>query len=260
LTTSKKIRIELREDQSVFFFSDAHLGIATAGGSSRERENKLIECLDKISGTAAAVFFVGDLFEFWFEYRSVVPKGYVRIISRLLALKEKGIAVYMFTGNHDLWMGKYFEEELGIPVFHDPLEVEINQVRMLVGHGDGLGPGDNMYKLLKKVFRSSLCQWLFRWLHPDIGTVIARTWSLMSRTPPETELYHGDDKERILLYARKKRKQTPYDYFIFGHRHLPIDKVLPEGGRYLNIGDWMYHFTYIEYNGREAAIHHYTQS
>jgi UDP-2,3-diacylglucosamine hydrolase len=210
-----------------------------------------------VAPTAKAIFIVGDLFEFWFEYRHVVPKGYVRILSKLAALKEQGIAVYVFTGNHDLWMDDYFETELGVPVFHSPVHLEVSGVHFLIGHGDGLGPGDYSYKLLKKVFLFPPFRWLFRWLHPDIGIKIANLWSTVSRTPPESEVYHGDEKEWILQYAISQRKHFPYDHFIFGHRHLPIEKILPEGGRYYNIGDWMVNFTYIAYNGKEVRIHRF---
>lgn len=251
------LQLSLQEGKNLYFFSDAHLGADTVGGLSREREDRLVQCLDSVAADAGAIFFVGDLFEFWFEYNQVVPKGFIRILARLAAFRDQGIPVYLFTGNHDLWMGNYLEQELGVKIYRHLLHLDVVGTHFLVGHGDGKGPGDHGYKWLKKVFLFPPFRWLFRWLHPDIGIKIAHLWSSFSRTPPESEVYHGDDKERLLLYAIRKREAYPYDHIIFGHRHLPIEKLLPEGGRYYNIGDWLVNFTYIIYDGKEVRIHRF---
>ena len=162
--------------KKIFFASDFHLG-ADAKLSSRDRERQLVRWLDKIAPEAAAIYLVGDLFEFWFEYNSVIPKGYTRFLGKLAALRDQNIPIYAFTGNHDLWMRGYFEEELGIPVYKSPIQIEINGKRFFIGHGDGLGPDDIGYKIMKKIFIWPPNQWFYKWVHPDWGVLLARFFS-----------------------------------------------------------------------------------
>ncbi|MFN4079468.1 MAG: UDP-2,3-diacylglucosamine diphosphatase, partial [Saprospiraceae bacterium] len=214
-----------------------------------------------IAPTADRLFLVGDLFEFWFEYRTVVPKGFVRILGKLAEMRDAGILIEAFTGNHDLWMFGYFEQELGIPVHKNPIRTSIGQKDFFIGHGDGLGPGDRGYKCMKKVFVHPLSQRLFRSIHPDLGVRMAHYFSNLSRraTPPEEREWLGEEREWLYQYCLRKIAQgVEPDYFVFGHRHLPIDVTLPNGrSRYVNLGEWMYRCSYAEFDGSELALRYW---
>lgn len=205
-----------------------------------------------------ALYLVGDIFDFWFEYKTVVPKGFVRLLGKLAELRDAGIPVYMFTGNHDLWMKDYFETELSIPVYFEPISRTIGNKLFYIGHGDGLGPGDKGFKRMKKVFQNSFAQWLFKWLHPDIGVGIANYWSRKSRIAngPKDEMNYGEE-EWLLQYARRKVKEIPADYFIFGHRHLPMDVVVEGESKYINLGDWINYNTYAVFDGQTCILKTY---
>jgi UDP-2,3-diacylglucosamine hydrolase len=243
--------------KKTYFASDFHLGV-DARLPSAERERQLVRWLDLAAADAESIYLVGDLFEFWFEYASVVPKGFTRVLGKLAELRDGGLPVYAFTGNHDLWMFGYFEQELGIPVYRQPIQRRIGDKSFFIGHGDGLGPGDYGYKRMKKVFTHPFSQWLFRWFHPDLGSRLAHFSSRQSRraTPPEERNWLGDDKEWLLQYTLRKLEQgvTP-DYFVFGHRHLPIDWRLPNGTtRYINLGEWMWRNSYAVFDGQELEL------
>lgn len=242
------MQINLASDQKVYFASDFHLG-APDFRTSKEREYKIIRWLESIEDDAAAIFLVGDIFDFWFEYNTVIPKGFIPFISKIAQMRQKGIPIIFFTGNHDLWMKDYFTVELGIPVHHHPIEIHINRSKLLVGHGDGLGPGDNKYKLLKKLFTNKLCQELFRWLHPDIGIWIAQKWSGSSRISnleKDEGSFKGED-EWLWAYTKEVEKRTHFDYYIFGHRHLPLELPVGEKSSYINLGEWVSQYTYGVY-------------
>lgn len=220
------------------------------------REKKIIRFLDEIQSTAAAVFIVGDLFDFWYEYRTVVPKGYVRILGKLAQLTDAGIPVHFFVGNHDMWMKDYFQKELNIPVYFEPKDFEFNDKLFHIGHGDGLGPGDHGYKMLKKIFRNPLCQWLFGVLPPYIGMGIANYMSRRSRAQTGTteEQFLGEDKEWLIIYCKEVLQKKSYDFFVFGHRHLPIHHRLSDKSKYINLGDWIRYFTYAEFDGTDLEL------
>lgn len=240
--------------QRVYLASDFHLG-TPSGAASLERERKVVRWLDAVSHDAAAIFLVGDLFDFWFEYRHVIPKGFIRFQGKLAELRDRGIPIYFFTGNHDMWLFDYFTTELGIPIYRDPQAYEIGGRTFLIGHGDGLGPGDYTYKLLRRVFRNPLAQWAFRWLHPNIGFGIATGWSKKSRIANDRK---GDpfkgDNEWLLQYCREMEQTTHYDYYIFGHRHLPLDLKVNEGSRYINLGEWVNFCTYVEISEENVEL------
>jgi UDP-2,3-diacylglucosamine hydrolase len=244
--------------KKIYFLSDFHLG-APNYAASLEREKKVVQFLTEIETTAAAIFIVGDIFDFWYEYKKAVPKYYVRLLGKLASLTDNGIPIYVFSGNHDMWMSGYFEEELNIPVFHDPKEFTWNGKQFLVGHGDGLGPYDQGYKFLKKVFRNPVCRWLFGMLHPNWGIGIANYFSRKSREKTGTadEAFLGADKEWLILYCKKVLTEKKYDYFIFGHRHYPIDFSLNENSRYINLGDWIRNFTYASFDGDNMELKKY---
>lgn len=239
---------------AIYFASDFHLGAPNAA-ESLKREKRIVRWLDYIRPDAEAIYLLGDIFDFWFEYKKVIPKGYTRLLGKLAELRDEGIPIYFFTGNHDMWMFNYFPEELDIPVYRKPIIEELNGKRFLLGHGDGLGPGDYGYKRLKKVFNSSICQWLFARIHPNLGIHIAQYWSGKSRESQEMETFLGADKEWLMQYANSYPENEAIDYFVFGHRHLPIDAQLNNGkSRYINLGEWMNFNSYAIFNGNELTI------
>ncbi len=238
----------------IYFASDFHLGIPDIN-ASHERERKIIRWIESIEQEAEALYILGDLFDFWFEYKRAVPKGFTRILGKLASLTDAGLPVYFFTGNHDAWMRDYFETELGIPVYHTAQSVEHHGKKFYLAHGDGLGPGDKGYKRLKKVFRNSFSKWLFARIHPNLGIRIAQSWSNSSREAQSAPVFEAKEKEWLYHYANQKNTTHRHDFFIFGHRHLPLDIELDDGkSRYINLGDWMRHFTYAEFDGTVLAL------
>lgn len=247
--------MNLSTGKKIFFLSDFHLGAPDAA-SSLSREKEIVRFLDEVSDSAVEIFLVGDMFDFWYEYRKVVPKGYTRLLGKLAELSDKGIKMHFFVGNHDMWMRDYFQKELNIPVYFGPEEFERNGKKILVGHGDGLGPGDKGYKMLKKIFRNPVCQWLFGILPPFIGMGLAGYLSRRSRaqTGVSEELFLGEEKEWLIIYSKKMLEKKHYDFFVFGHRHLAIDFRLSEKSRYINLGDWIHYYTYAEFNGNRLEL------
>ena len=223
------------------------------------REKLLIQFLNEIEPTLDELYIVGDLFDFWCEYNTTIPKGFVRILGKLADLSDKGIAIKFFTGNHDMWMNGYFEKELNIPVYHKPISVAIGDKQFLIGHGDGLGPGDKGYKRLKKIFRNPFCQWLFRLIHPDIGIGIASYFSKRSRyaNGEQLEKFESEEDEWLFQYAKRRLEHAHFDYFIFGHRHLPLDLKISENSRYVNLGDWLNYNSYAVFNGENLELKYY---
>lgn len=250
--------MQIGTGKKIYFLSDFHLGAPDYDQSLR-REKKLVQFLEEISKDAAGIFIVGDLFDFWYEYKSVVPKGYVRLLGKLATITDNGIPVYFFVGNHDMWMNGYFEKELNIPVYHREMPFEFNGKKFLVGHGDGLGPGDHGYKLIKKIFRNPFCQWLFGIIHPTIGIGLANYMSRKSRsaTGQTDERFLGEENEWLISYCKETLQEQHYDYFVFGHRHLPIDFQLPGSSRYINLGDWLRYDSYAEFDGQTLHLKYY---
>jgi UDP-2,3-diacylglucosamine hydrolase len=244
--------------KKIYFLSDFHLGAPDAA-SSLLREKKIVQFLDSIKKDAAAIFIVGDLFDFWYEYKKVVPKGYVRILGKIAELTDAGIPIHFFVGNHDMWMKDYFQTELNTTVYFEPAEFNFNGKRFLIGHGDGLGPGDEGYKFIKKIFRNPICQWLFGILPPRLGIGLADFLSKKSRAKTGTtnEVFLGEEKEWLVVYAKEILQKEHYDYFIFGHRHLPLDIVLNEKSKYINLGDWIKYFTYAVFDGENLSLEYY---
>ncbi|WP_336516098.1 UDP-2,3-diacylglucosamine diphosphatase [Pollutibacter soli] len=246
--------------KKVYFLSDFHLGLPDHG-TSLAREKKIVRFLNMASADAAMIFIVGDLFDFWYEYRKVVPKGFVRILGKMAEISDAGIPIHFFVGNHDMWMNGYFEQEMNIPVFHEPQSYEFNSKKFLVGHGDGLGPGDHGYKFLKKIFRNPVCQTLFGILPPVIGMSIARSSSVKSRaaTGVKDDRFLGEENEWLIQYSKEVLKTDFYDYFIFGHRHLPIDFQVTEKSRYVNLGDWIQYDSYAVFDGQLLELKYYKE-
>ena len=247
--------IVLSEGKKVYFASDNHLGAPTPK-ESLPREKKFVAWLDAIKDDAAAIFLIGDLFDFWFEYKTVVPKGFTRTLGKLAEIVDSGIPVYYFVGNHDLWMNGYFEKELGIPVFFKPQDFTIGNASFFIGHGDGLGPGDKGYKRMKKVFTNPFFKWLFRWLHPDIGVKIAQYLSVKNKliSGDYDAKFLGEENEWLAIYSTKKLCEKHRDYFVFGHRHLPLEITLNEKSNYINLGDWIQYYTYGVFDGKVLEL------
>ena len=247
--------ISVPKGKKVYFACDTHLGAPTMEESS-VREKKFISWLDHVKQDAAAIFLLGDLFDFWFEYTTVVPKGFTRTLGKLAEITDTDIPIYYFVGNHDLWMDGYFEQELNIPVFHKPEQYTINNTSFFIGHGDGLGPGDKGYKQMKKVFTNPLSKWFFRWLHPDLGVKLAQYLSVKNKLISGSEDVHflGEDKEWLVQYSKRKLEDRHYDYFVFGHRHLPLEIALNEKSTYVNLGDWISYFTYGVFDGEKLSL------
>lgn len=248
--------------KKIYFLSDFHLG-APNHASSLDRERIICKFLDTCKGDASEIFLVGDLFDFWYEYRRVVPKGFVRLLGKLGELADAGIQLHFFVGNHDMWMKDYLQREISMTVEFEPKEYERNGKKFLIGHGDGLGPGDHGYKRLKKLFRNPLSQFLFGLLPPAIGIGVADYFSRKSRaqTGASEEIFLGADKEWLMIYCKEILAQQPIDYFVFGHRHLPIVHEIEAGqkrGLYVNLGDWIRFNTYAVFDGNELLLKSYT--
>lgn len=231
--------------EKIYFASDFHLGVPSFE-ESLEREKKIVRWLEMVRKDAAEIFLVGDIFDFWFEYKRVVPRGFTRLLGKISEITDSGIPVHVFTGNHDMWIFDYLPKECGVRLFREPIERSFGSKSFLIGHGDGLGPGDHGYKFLKKVFASPICQWLFARLHPNFGIWLANRSSGYSRstTGDKDRVFLGEENEWLIVYCREYLQRKHKDYFVFGHRHLPLDIDLGQGSRYINLGEWMHHCTY----------------
>jgi UDP-2,3-diacylglucosamine hydrolase len=247
--------MQIPEGKKIYFASDNHLGAPTFE-DSLVREKKFVSWLNTISHDAEAIFLLGDLFDFWFEYKTVVPKGFTRTLGKLAELSDSGIPIYYFVGNHDLWMQGYFEKELNIQVYHKPMEFVFNDKAFFIGHGDGLGPGDKGYKRMKKLFTNPVAKWFFRWLHPDLGVRLAQYLSVKNKliSGDEDVTFLGEDKEWLVQYAKHKLQQKHRDYFVFGHRHLPLEIPLGDNSTYFNLGDWIHYYTYAVFDGKSMEL------
>lgn len=246
----------LEEGKKLYFASDFHLGVPSKE-LSLQRERKIVEWLKSIESSASTIFLVGDVFDFWFEYKYVIPKNHVRLQGQLANMCDKGLKIYYFRGNHDMWAFNYFNEELGVQMVTGNLEFTCNDKKFMVGHGDGLGPEDKGYKFIKKVFSSALSQWLFKFVHPDLGISVANFWSRKSRegTLPEEEVFKGENEEWLLNYCNTILNEKYFDYFIFGHRHLLLDVILKNNkSRYINLGDWFKNPHCGIFDGKEFTL------
>lgn len=241
--------------KQIYFASDFHLGVPTLE-ESHAREKRICRWLESIKNNCAELYLVGDLFDFWWEYRYTVPKGTVRLLGKIAEFTDAGIPVHFFVGNHDLWMRDYFVKELGVQVHHGIVKAEYNGKKFYIGHGDGLGPGDHWYKFLRKIFASKSLQWLYSRLHPNLAFYLARSSSRHSRetTGDSDAIFRGKEKEWLFQYCEELLKSEKQDYFIFGHRHLPLELELSTGARYINLGDWIKYNSYAVFDGQELKL------
>lgn len=229
--------------QKIYFASDFHLGIPSLK-ESHKREKHIIQWLNEIEKDAKAIYLLGDIFDFWFEYRKVVPKGFVRLLGKIATLIDNGTEIHLFVGNHDLWAKKYLEQEVGIIIHYESKIIEEHGKKIFISHGDGLGKGDYLYKFIRKIFTSKICQWLFSILHPDFGLTLAHACSNSSRKRKTAAKYISEEQELLFGYCKKQQKINPVDYYIFGHRHIPLELEINDNAKYINVGDWIVHKTY----------------
>jgi UDP-2,3-diacylglucosamine hydrolase len=248
-------KLTVQAGKKIYFASDFHLG-TPSHEKSRVREDSIVRWLDQIQEDAQIVFLLGDLFDFWFEYKYVIPKGFIRFLGKLAALKDQGIDIIIFTGNHDMWMFDYLKDELKIEIIRHPVSITINGQQLHIGHGDGLGEGDKKFKILKRVFASPLSQKLFAAIHPRWGMGLAHLWSRQSRLSnlKKDESFKGKEYEWIYQYCLEVEKNHHHDYYIFGHRHLPLEIPLHENSQYFNLGEWLSARTYGIHDGKQFQL------
>jgi UDP-2,3-diacylglucosamine hydrolase len=244
----------LSNSGKIFFLSDLHLGMHPAV-ESIEREKKVVSWLESIRDEAAEIYLLGDIFDYWFEYKRVVPRGFTRFLGKIAELGDSGIKLNYFTGNHDVWVFNYLPRETGVEVFRKPVTREYDGKKFYIAHGDGLGPGQGGYKFLKRIFTSRTAQWLYARLHPNFATAFAHGWSKRSRFAKGVATpFLGEDKEHLILFAREKLSEEHFDYFIFGHRHLPLELDLNENSRLVYLGDWIENFSYAVWDGSKLEL------
>ena len=237
----------------IYFASDFHLTVPNIE-ESHQREKRIINWLTEIEQDAKAIYLLGDIFDFWFEYKKVVPKGCVRLLGKLAALTDNGMRIHLFVGNHDLWMKDYLEKEVGMTIHHKSTILEEQGQKIFIGHGDGLGKGDYYYKFIRKIFTSKICQWLFQRLHPDFSIRLAKYWSEKNASKKINTSFEGASKEILVRYCNEQQKKIRVDYYIFGHRHLPLSIPLDKNSVYINTGDWINHFGYAVFDGEKLYL------
>jgi UDP-2,3-diacylglucosamine hydrolase len=248
----------MQPGKKIYFASDFHLG-APDHGKSLAREKLICKWLDEIKKDAEEIYLVGDVFDFWFEHTYTVPKGFVRLLGKIAELTDSGIKIHLFTGNHDMWMRDYLPKELGVSVFYEPITREYNDKHFFIGHGDGLGPGDHKYKFIKRVFSSKLSQWLYARLHGNFSFWLANFFSRKSRaaTGSSDEKFLGNEKEWLYIFCRSYIKTNKTDYFVFGHRHLPLELNIENKATYINLGDWLKYNSYAVFDGSKLELKYY---
>jgi len=250
----------LKAGKKIYFASDFHLGVPDQE-SSLIREKKIVRWLESIRHDAEELYLLGDVFDFWFEYKTVVPRGYVRLLGKLAELSDEGVTIHYFTGNHDMWTFDYLVQELKVKLYRKPIEAEYGGKIFYIGHGDGLGPGDHGYKFIKKVFSNPVCQWLFARLHPNFGIGIANYFSRKSRIATGTldEIFLGEEKEWLVIHSKELLEKKHYDFLIFGHRHLPLDLPVNGKSRYINLGDWIRYDSYAVFDGESLSLKYFKE-
>lgn len=252
----EEINLTLPDGKKVYFISDLHLG-APVFKDQKERECRLVRWLEEIRPDCGILFLLGDIFDFWFEYKRAVPKGYIRFLAKICEFTDQGVPVHFFTGNHDIWAFDYLPQECGV-ILHTRNQIfNINGKSFFIGHGDALNPQDKGYMFLYRTFHNRFLQRCFRWIHPDLGILLAHKWSSHSRMSNgqiEADPFQGEEKEEIVRFCKQVLQIRHFDYFIFGHRHQPMSLPLGHNSIYINTGDWVTHFTFAVYNGHHVEV------
>ena len=248
--------------KKIYFLSDAHLG-SWALEHRRTHERRLVNFLDEIKYEAAAVYLLGDIFDYWYEYKYVVPKGYTRLLGKISELTDRGIEVHFFTGNHDIWCKDYFVEECGMVMHREPITIDLYGKEFYLAHGDGLGDESRNFKMLRAMFHSHTLQTLFSAIHPRWTVKLGLTWAKHSRLKREGGKepdYMGEEREPLIRYTKEYLKTHPdINYFIYGHRHIMLDMMLTRQARIIIVGDWIKYFSYAVFDGNELVIDQYVE-
>lgn len=245
----KNIQKVLNEKDKIYFISDVHLG-APALKDNHEREKKFVKWLTAVSADAQMIFLMGDIFDYWFEYRKVVPRGFTRVLGKIAEITDNGIPVHFFTGNHDIWVFDYLPEETGVIVHYDPLTIELMGKKFFLAHGDGLDQTDKGYLFLKKIFKSRPLQWLYARLHPNFAVSLAQKWSKTSRLSKKVGGPEFDvEKEGMYQFASSLVEKEHFDYIVLGHRHRLVNVPIKDNSRFILLGDWIKTFSYGVFNG-----------
>lgn len=238
----------------IYFASDFHLGNSSPL-ANQEKEKLILRWLNHISKDAEEIYLLGDIFDFWFEYKNVVPKGFVRFLGALAHLVDLGIRIHFFSGNHDLWIRDYFQDEIGLVVHKEKQIVSIKGKTFMIGHGDGLDSKDKKYKFINTIFKNKLCISAFASLHPRWAIALGESWSKSSRNSHSEEDKNDlGEKEPIYQFCIKTLEKQNIDYFVFGHRHLACDKDLKDNVRYINLGYWDTFGYYAEWDGENLEL------
>jgi UDP-2,3-diacylglucosamine hydrolase len=236
-----------------------HLG-APALNNNKEREKLFAQWLDNIKTDVSELYLMGDIFDFWYEYRKVAPRGFTRILGRIADISDSGVPVHFFTGNHDLWIYDYLPNEIGLILHRNEFITEIAGKKFFLAHGDGFDPDDKGYQFLKKIFTSKKLQWFFSRLHPNFALFLAHKWSKSSRLAKlGTEEDVKVKDEAMYKFARNYLKKERADYFIFGHRHIMVDSKITDSSRLIILGDWINHFSYGVFDGEKFELKKYTK-
>lgn len=245
--------------KNVYFASDAHLGLDIFENPI-DTERRLVRWMDSIKDSAKAIYFVGDMFDYWFEYKDVVPKGYSRFIGKMAELSDNGVEIHIFTGNHDIWMFGYFEKELGAIVHHKELITEIDGKKFYIAHGDGLGDPSISFRILRKFFRNKPCQALYKMIHPRLTVPLGYAWSRHNRKKKiglKSEKYLGEKQEYLVEFAKKHAQDNDIDFYVFGHRHIVLDLLITPKQRVAILGDWIQNFSYGMWDGNNFSVEYF---
>lgn len=268
----------MTNNKKVYFLSDVHLGsrfhsnnepsidkgalslpnktkIVSKVGYNHGIEKKLCRWFDQVKSDAQTIYLLGDIFDFWFEYKTVVPRGFTRVLGKIAELTDSGIEIHFFVGNHDVWVTDYLQNECGVIVHFNPLVKDIMGKKFFLAHGDGLGDKSKTFKVLRYLFHNQLCRKLFSTIHPRWGIAIAHKWSNHSRATGDIVGYLGEDKEHLVLFAKDQLKMSPnINFFIFGHRHIMLDLMISPTSRIAILGDWITFFSYAVFDGTQFSL------
>lgn len=247
-------------DTRIYFASDLHLGMHPLEESLR-REKLFVRWLDEIREDASELWLLGDIFDYWFEYQKVVPRGFTRFLGKLATLSDEGVKIHLIPGNHDIWIFNYLPLEIGLELHQKAVTRRWNDHLFYLGHGDGLHRGDRGYRFLQWIFKNRFMQWAYARIHPNGSMAFAHWWSRKSRAKHGAfGSFMGADREHQVIFAREElQKHSDIEYFVFGHRHIPFDIRIGEQSRVICLGDWIGNFTYGVFDGEQFHLKQYLE-